>query len=111
MICGVSEEKCPGAAVRGVSLRPPHNDINNFHQGELACLINKLCNVCALSNSPEWPTPSHNSLNNLPHSSSRLKSASPCSSTASAHIATIADYSACFALLISNNKPAWKRSI
>ena len=72
-------EKCPGAAVRGVSLTPPRNDINNFHQGELACLINKLCSVYALSNSPAWPTPSRNNLNNLPHSSSRLKSASHCS--------------------------------
>ena len=111
MICGVSAEKCPGAAVRGVSLTPPRNDINNFHQGELACSINKLCNVYALSSSPAWPTPSRNNLNNLPHNSSRLKSGSPCSSIASAHIATIADCSACFAPLISNNKPAWKRSI
>src|SRR5262249_32144692 len=104
-------EKCPVAAVRGVSLTPPRNDINNFHQGELACLINKLCSVYALSNSPVWPTPSRNNLNNLPHSSYRLKRASPCSSIASPRIATIADSSACFAPPISNNKPAWKRSI
>jgi DNA replication protein DnaC len=38
MICGVSAEKCPGAAVRGVSLTPPRNDINNFYQGEFRML-------------------------------------------------------------------------